>query len=1039
MKFRVVFYALPFIAAAWIPGARAAQDKVDFNRDIRPILSDTCFTCHGPDEAKRKSKLRMDLRDAALLPAKSGAKAIVPGKSAESELIKRVSSSDNDERMPPSKTLSKEQVELLKRWIDQGAEYQGHWAFQTPKQPELPAVQNEKWARNPIDRFVLARLAKDGLKPSAEADKATLLRRASLDLTGLPPTPAEAAAFAADTSPDAYEKQIDRLLASPRYGEMMALKWLDFARYADSNGYQSDSSREMWHWRDWVIDAYNKNMPFDEFTIEQLAGDLQKNPSRDQLVATGFNRNHRLTSEGGSIAEEWRTETVIDRVETTSETWLGLTMGCCRCHDHKFDPITQREFFKFYAFFNNVPESGMVGKDGVNSAPTIAVPSAQQATELTRLESDVSAAAQQLAAAQLKVPSLIGAWETEFRATLKKSVVAWKDLEPKDVKSEGGATLTKQADGSWLASGKNPTNDTYAASAPLLKGEFSGLLVEVYPDASLPNQSLGRNSNGNFVLTGVEAEISAPSLAKPIEIDFVKAESDYEQKGYEVKFIVEDKPKKGKGAKDKPGWAVDGNDVTKRLPRKAMFLTAAPVAVPENATLTVRLKHDGIAAHNIGRFRLSASTLPPALIKMTGEKIPAWLRTTLELDPAKRTPAQRAELEKFFRENTDNPYKQAESASAKAKKAVEALNEKISTVMVMKEMDTPRDAFILIRGQYDKKGEKVEAGLPACFPAMPAGAPMNRLGLAKWIVDPENPLTARVQVNRFWEKFFGCGLVKTSENFGSQAEWPSHPELLDWLATEFVRSGWDMKAIQKLMVTSATYRQASAVTPALIEKDPENRLFARGPRFRLQAETIRDQALFAAGLLVDTIGGPSVRPYMPDKVWDETSVYGNLRNYKHDNGDGLYRRSMYTIWKRTCAPPQMLIFDASGRETCTVKRSRTNTPLQALTLLNEVTYVEASRALAEHMIKDGGATPDTRIALGFRRALGREPSEAETKVLIGGLQKRLEQYKAESDAAKKLIAIGETKADPKIDPVELAAYTMTANVILNLDEMVTRE
>ncbi|MEI6232327.1 MAG: PSD1 and planctomycete cytochrome C domain-containing protein [Planctomycetota bacterium] len=1037
MKFKLIIATL--LAAA--VSSQAAQNKIDFNRDIRPILSDTCFTCHGPDEAKRKSKLRLDERDSALKPAKSGAKAIVPGKSVESELLKRITSKDDDERMPPGvgKKLTPEQVELFKQWIDQGAEFQGHWAFQTPKRPELPETKNAAWVRNPIDNFVLARLEKEGLKPTTEASKYALLRRASLDLTGLPPTPAEVDAYLADTSPDAYEKQVDRLLASPRYGETMALKWLDFARYADSNGYQADGSRDMWHWRDWVIDAYNKNMPFDQFTVEQLAGDMLPNATRSQIIATGFNRNHRLTNEGGSIAEEWRIETVIDRVETTGQTWLALTMNCCRCHDHKYDPITQREFYSMFAFFNNVPESGMCGKDGTNSAPLLSAPTAAQAADLARLEKEAAVAQAKVTAAQKDIPKLAAAWEKGFLETLKKTTTAWNDVELKDVKSQGGATFTRQADGSWLASGKNPPNDTYIASGPIAAGECSGLRIEVLPDASLPNQSLGRFTNGNFVLTGVEAEITAPGLATPIEIEFVKAATDYEQAGYEVKFIVENKPKKGKGAKDKKGWAVNGNEPEKRVPRKAMFLAAAPVAIPANATITVKLKHELIAGHNIGRFRLSTSSLPPALVKLTGENVPASLRAALEKEAAKRTPAQRTEIEKFFRENTDNPVKHAEMDAAKIKKSIDDLNEKISTTMVMKEMDKPRDAFLLIRGQYDKPGDKVVAALPASLPQMPAGAPMNRLGLAKWIVDPSNPLTARVQVNRFWEKFFGYGLVKSTENFGSQADWPSHPELLDWLATEFIRVGWDMKAFQKLIVTSATYRQSSSVTPALIEKDPENRLFARGPRFRLQAEIIRDQALFAAGLLVETSGGPSVRPYMPDRVWDETSAYGNLRNYKHDTGDGLYRRSMYTIWKRTCAPPQMLIFDASGRETCTIKRSRTNTPLQALTLLNEMTYVEASRSLAERMIKEGGATPADRVTLGFRRAIGRAPTDAESKVLLTGLQKRLEKYKSETDSAKKLIAIGETKADPKLDPVELAAYTMTANVILNLDEMVTRE
>lgn len=1038
--------------AATLTGAPAATaadppgGKLSFNRDIRPLLSNSCFHCHGPDEQTRQAGLRLDVRDQALKPGESGATALVPGNPDASELVKRISSSDPAEQMPPptsGKSLTADQIQLLKRWVAEGAEYQGHWAFHAPERPTPPSVAAGDWPRNDIDRFLLARLEREKLQPAPEADRATLLRRASLDLTGLPPTPAELAAFLADQSPNAYEKVVDRLLQSPAYGERMALPWLDFARYADSNGFQIDSSRQMWPWRDWVIDAYNRNLPFDQFTIEQLAGDLLPNPTRSQLVATGFNRNHRLNGEGGIIAEEWRVETVIDRVETTGLTWLGLTLNCCRCHDHKYDPITQREFYQLFSFFNNVPESGTLQGESRNTEPVMPVPTAEQEREVVALDAAIREAEAKVAEQSKRVPELIAAWEPEFRKQLSDQTAAWVGIEPREVKSLGGATLTRQADGTYLASGQNPAHDVYEIVSPVGPGSVTALLLETFPDPSLPNQSLGRYPNGNYVLTRVEVEVSAPSLKQPLRGKVVKAEADYSQSGWEIDNVVKGNPTRG--------WAIDGNDAAKRLPRRAMFLLEAPLAAPVDATLVVRLYHEAINQHNIGRFRLSRSSLPAGTVTLQGSAVPAALQAILAVDASQRTTEQKAELEKFFRANADSPLKQAETALASARKAREQLIASFPNVMIMKELDKPREAFFLIRGQYDKRGEPVQAGLPAVFPPLPEGEKLNRLGLARWIVDRRNPLTARVWVNRAWEKFFGTGLVKTTENFGSQAEYPSHPELLDWLACEFMdpqasplvagqpAQRWDMKALQKLIVMSAAYRQSSRVTPELLQRDPENRLLARGPRFRLSGELLRDQALAVSGLLVEKIGGPSVRPYMPDGVWDETSVYGDLRNYKHDMGDGLYRRSLYTVWKRTAAPPTMLLFDAPNREICTVKRSRTNTPLQALALLNEITYVEAARRLGERMLMEGGETPESRIALGFRLAVGRAPRDDERQVLVEGLHADLERLQKSPADAEKLLSFGQAKPPTGRDPVELAAYTLAANVLLNLDEFITRE
>ena len=1061
---------LAFMALTSLPSF--AAERPSFNRDIRPILADACFQCHGADEKQRKAGLRLDVQEIAFKPAESGATAIVPGRPDASELLKRLLSGDDSVRMPPTasgKTIAPQQIETLKRWIADGAEYQGHWAFIPPTRPVVPVRPMADGPKpmtvipHPIDQFILARLDQAKLKPSPEADKITLIRRVTLDLTGLPPTPIEVDAFLGDQSDNAYEKVVDRLLKSPRYGEQMARPWLDMARYADSNGFQVDSSRFQWPWRDWVINAFNQNMPFDQFSIEQLAGDLLPNPTRSQIVATGFNRNHRLNGEGGLIAEEWRVETVIDRVETTGMTWLGLTFNCCRCHDHKYDPISQRDFYAMFAFFNNVTESGTLQGESKNTEPTISAPTVEQESEMKKLDELIVAANARVAEEAKRLPELIAAWEPGFREKLRadKSVAVWSSLQPSEVKSTGGATLTKQSDGTYLASGANPPHDIYTITAPIDAGQFSGLLLDTLPDDSLPMKSLGRFPNGNFVLSRVEAEITSPELASSLVAKFVRAEATYSQKGWEIGLVLDDAPSNG--------WAIDGP--TRRDPTSAMFLLESPLTVPANATLTVRLKHEALNQHNIGRFRVSMTSLPPGTVKLDGAKFPESLKTILELAADKRSDAQKAELEKFFRANVDSPLKQAEVTVASAQKSRDALLAKTPNVMIMKE-GPPRDAFILIRGEYDKRGEKVPAALPAALiddnvisrralaPVQnePAGASAprlkSRLDLAKWIVSRDNPLTARVWVNRAWERFFGTGLVRTTENLGSQAEYPSHPELLDWLAVEFM-TDWDMKRLQKLIVMSATYRQSSRelrvesreqgmqnshLSPLTSRlADPDNRLLSRGPRVRLSAEALRDQALFASGLLVEKLGGPSVRPYMPDGVWDETSRYGDLRGYKHDTGDGLYRRTLYTIWKRTAAPPTMLLFDAPSREICTVKRSRTNTPLQALTLLNEITYVEAARKLAERMLLEGGKSPAERITFGFRWATSRRLTDDELAVLVEGLNEDIARLKQQPDTVQQVVATGESKPNASLDPAELAAYTLTANVLLNLDEVVTRE
>lgn len=1011
-------------------------EKLSFNRDIRPILSDACFQCHGPDEAKRKAGLRLDQRESALKKLESGDTAIVPGKPQESELLKRIVAHD-DTAMPPKnigKTLSKAQVELLTQWIATGAEYQGHWAFMPIERPTVPA------AGHPVDAFIRTRLATEKLKYQAEADRRTLIRRVTLDLTGLPPTPAEVDAFVRDTAPNAYEKVVDRLLMSPRYGEQMALQWLDFARYADSNGFQVDSSRFQWPWRDWVIRSFNENKPFDQFTVEQIAGDLLPNATRDQIVATGFNRNHRLNGEGGLIAEEWRIETVIDRLETTGSTWLGLTFNCCRCHDHKYDPITQKEFYRFFAYFNSIQESGILQGESKNTEPTINVIDDATTAKIKQLDDQLAQLKVTEAELLKKLPELQAAWEIKFKERVGQQSEMWTPLAPISVKANSKTKFAKQPDGSYLAVGPAANQETYEIESPINAGSISGVLLEAFVDASLPAQSLGRAFNGNFVLSKIEATLSAPSLKTPLPIVFTQAKADYSQNGFDVATVLTPNTKQG--------WAIDGP--TKKENRKAMFLVNQPVTVPADAKIKIRLIQNYSNQHSIGRFRLSTTAVPTAEVKLTGPQFAASLKAALLTEPVKRTAAQKTELSNYFRANADGPFKEHDQQVAIIKKQRDEAITKAPTVMVMKEAAKPRDAFVLLRGEYDRPGEKVTPGIPASLPPMPKDAPNNRLGLAQWLVSDTNPLTARVWVNRAWERFFGTGLVKTSENLGSQAEFPSHLDLLDWLSAEFMKptllpavngqpaKPWDMKAMHKLLVMSATYRQANTVTPEALERDPENRLLGRAARLRLSGETLRDQALFASGLLVEKVGGPSVRPYMPDGVWDETSRYGDLRGYKHEKGEGLYRRSLYTIWKRTAAPPTMLLFDAPSREYCAVKRSRTNTPLQALSLLNEVTFVEAAKKLGERLVRDGGKTDDERIRYAFQLVLAREPSAMESKILREGVEVDRKKFTADLATAQKLLTVGEAKPDANLNTVELAAYSIVGNILLNLDESVVR-
>jgi hypothetical protein len=1024
---------------------------VEFNRDIRPILSNNCYQCHGPDQAKRKADLRLDL-EAEALADRGGYRAIEPGKITESELYLRVTAEDEDERMPPPKSgrmLDRRQVELLGRWIAQGAKWQKHWSLLPPRRPALPDVNDKASPHNPIDRFVRARLEREGLAPAPEADRATLLRRVTLDITGLPPTPAEDDAFLADCAPDAYEKVVDRLLASPRYGERMAVRWLEAARYADTNGYQSDGERFMWRWRDWVIDAFNHNMPFDQFTIEQLAGDLLPNPSLEQQIATGFNRNHRGNGEGGIIPEEYAVEYVADRVETTSTVWLGLTVGCARCHDHKFDPITQKDFYQLFAFFNNIAEQGRAVKYG-NSPPLIPTPTREQQAELATIEHDLAAAETRFKALAPDLAEAQKAWEKEAAEsprgkidwTLTAGLLARFELGGHTSEREGRTNDARFRGGEpAFAPGRTGHAAAFDGSRFVDAGDLAGfgfydsfsLAAWVYPEGERGGTILSRMTDtaraDGYSLAIVSGKLQL-NLVKRWLDDALRVQTvrTFEPGCWHHVIATYDGSRVAEGVR----IYVDGKPEPLEVLLDELnqsFRTSEPLRIGGGGGPGDRF-HGRIDDARVYRRALG---IEEAELVANPDRIDEILAA----HAPQRNRSQARKLHAYFlASHAPEQIQRSHERLLAVRRRRDALVEGFPTTMVMQELPAPRPTFLLIRGQYDKREEKVESGVPGCLPPLPEGAPRNRLGLARWLVDPANPLPARVAVNRFWQLYFGTGLVKTGDDFGAQGEWPTHPELLDWLATELVRSGWNVKALQKTIVTSATYRQSSRLTAALHQRDPENQLLARGPRLRLPAEMIRDQALALAGLLVEHQGGPSVKPYQPEGLWKDLA---EVTDYPQDHGPSLYRRSLYTFWKRTVAPPEMLTFDSPTRETCSVRFTRTNTPLQALTLLNDVTFVEAARLFAQRLLTEGGCTTDERLTFAFRLATARRPSPAELEVLRRDLAENLAHFQADTKAARALASVGEAPRPETLDLVELAAYTATANLILNLEETITKE
>lgn len=984
--------------------------------------------------------VRLDTREGAMA-------ALTAGKAETSRIYLRVSHADPKRRMPPpstGRTLTPAQVATIKEWIDAGAQWQQHWAYQTPQRPELPAVKNAKWARNEIDRFVLARLEKEKLVPAGEAERTTLLRRLSFDLTGLPPTPAEVAAFVSDKSANAYEKQVDRLLASPHYGERMALGWLDLARYADTHGFHIDSHRDMWPWRDWVINAYNSNMGFDRFTVEQLAGDLLPDATREQKVASGFNRNHMINYEGGAIPEEYLVEYIADRAETTATVWMAMTIGCARCHDHKYDPIPQKDYYRLFAFFNRVPEKGLDGRDG-NAAPFLALPEAAQKQAREALEKRIKELETGLEEKQ--VAAWMEAWEKQRTATaswagpdsLRRGLVAQYEMDGGLAESSGNYLHGRALRGepallvtgvgkatsfgapSHVELGRMELGREFSIAGWLIQGYHQPQtilqqdgVVSVWWDSSYPMPHLRRGAHLHVAVPGKHVRT---------------AERLVQNSQYHLAIVRGASGAVTVYVNDEPAALVEESAVD--LGRGDSMMRIGEVKDTED--------RDGFRGR-IADLRFYKRALEPGEVR--------YLRREHRLAhmfaiPAKQRPkeltAQLKEL--YLRYEAEESARKSYAELVERRAELARLDDEIPSTMVMGQMEKARDTFVLGRGDYRNHGEKVSAATPGVLPPMPQGIAADRLALARWLVDPQHPLTARVAVNRYWQQYFGVGLVKSAENFGSQGEPPSHPELLDWLATEFVRSGWDVKAMQKKIVMSATYRQSSKATPELVERDPENRLLARMSRFRLQAELVRDNALAVSGLLNTKIGGKSVYPYQPPGIWEEIArgEIFSAQVYEQSHGEDLYRRSMYWFWKRTAPPASLATFDAPDREKCVARRSVTNTPLQALVLMNDPTYVEAARVLAQRVLPEMGADAKRRVEAMFRRATGRAPAAAEMKVLLELAGKQMERYGKDAKSAAALLGVGEYPVESKIPVGELAAWTNVAAVILNLDETVTKE
>ena len=1164
---RFPFPLASVIAPAFLLANSNAQTHPDFQREIRPILSNICYKCHGPDQDERKGGkkgsggLRFDTEEGSRADL-DGAHAIVPGHPEQSDLVARITSNDPDELMPPPKSgkkLSAREIELFTQWIQAGAKYTKHWSYEKPVRPVAPEIQNPKFKiQNPIDAFILARLEREKLTPQPEADRYSLIRRVALDLTGLPPTPEEADAFANDQSPDAYGKLVDRLLASSAYGEHWGRAWLDLARYADSAGYADDPPRTIWAYRDWVIRAFNANMPFDQFTIEQIAGDLLPNATEEQIVATAFHRNTMTNSEGGTDDEEFRNAAIVDRANTTMAVWMGTSFACAQCHTHKFDPITNAEYFRLFAFLNNTADS-----DKKDEQPVLSFTTAEQKAQRAQWESEVTALEAKFKSPPAPVIAGAEKWARDFPSKLD-----WRSPQPLAAKAKSGAVIETQSDGTISVPRNDAKTDSYTIELPLSAAEkVSALRIESLPADTLPGKGAG-HGGGNFVITRVRASIVPPATTKgpvarfvrielpgknkilqlaevevfsggknvtrdgvatqsgtfadaeakraidgntageyakgsvahgeegddrwwevdlksdfpldritvwnraelpermqgfrvvaldaqrnPVwekagndapaksaafslsgarELMFSAAVADFTQADFDEQGVLRDAPKdvKPKSGAKQPGWAV-GGATTK--PHTLTLLASKPVDAPAGSRIVVTIEHESkFEKMTLGRFRIAATSDPRVAAHA---RTPVDVLGILAVAEKDRTPPQRGQIMEYFARQLAPELKTEREKLSALQKQIAGMTP--VTVPVMRELagDQRRRTKIQLRGNFQVLTDEVSEGVPAAFNPLPKGAPMNRLTLARWLVDENNPLTARVIANRFWESIFGTGIVRTSEEFGAQGEPPSHPELLDWLATELIREKWDVKKFLKLLVTSATYRQSSKVTPEIAERDPDNRLLAHGPRFRMGAEVVRDQALAVSGLLSRKMFGPSVRPPRPNMGL--SAAFGGGLDWATSAGEDMHRRALYTEWRRTAPYPSMVTFDAPNREVCTLRRNRTNTPLQALVTMNDPIYIEAAQALARRMVA-GGATLQEKVRAGFRLTLTRTPSETEMLRLVALHDAVLATYRQDEKKALEMATNPIGPVPKGADVADLAAWTTVANTLLNLDETVMK-
>ena len=985
--------------------------KVEFINAIKPLLSDRCFHCHGPDrnsEDAKENDLRLDIRDEAVQHA------FEPGNSANSEILRRIMSDDPDEMMPPPRStkprLTKEQVAIFKRWIDEGAEYSEHWSFIPLERPELPSVGKALLKMDTVDTFVNRRLKAEAVEPMAEADRRTLIRRLSFDLTGLPPTASEVDAFINDHDPNAYEKLVDRLLNTQHFGERLAVYWLDVVRYADTNGYHGDNKRHHVPYRDYVIEAFNGNMRFDQFVREQLAGDLLRDATNEQKIASGFNRLNQTTREGGAQPKEYTAIYAADRVRNTSEIFLGLTMGCCQCHDHKYDPLTLRDFYSFAAFFADLQETP-VG----TQAPVSLLTSSQKRRD-EELNKMLAEAQHELTAPSVEIDQAQLQWETSWAESLTDT--NWTVIRPTESISREGALLTVQPDDSILASGENPEKDSYTLRFNVEIKHVTALRLEVLPHESLKAKGPGRAEKGNFVLGACQLTVGDKPVA------FQRATATYSQDQFPIGNLIDDNLT--------TAWAI--------YPRvgkshSAIISFTKPIGDGTMQSITITMPQDFGHHHTIGRFRLAFTTSKHAHAE---HAVPQDIAAILAITAEARSQTQQDQLRNYFRAT-------APGTASLRKRIDDATNEKKvlaqqAQILISQSMKEPRVVRILGRGDWqDDTGKIVQPAVPVSLGSIPAkaGQRLTRLDLANWVVSPSNPLTARVMVNRLWKLMFGRGLANNLGDFGAQGQPPTHPELLDWLANEFIGSGWNIKHMMKLIAVSDVYRRSSDATPSLLQRDPDNELLARQGRWRLDAEFVRDNALKISGLLSLRIGGSSVRPYQP------AGYLANLnfptRTWVQDTGESQYRRGLYTFWQRTFLHPALAAFDAPTREECTVQRSVSNTPIQALVLLNDPTFVEAARELARRMITEGGNTDVDRFNFSFREALSREPTSAELLVLTRLVKKHREEFRTNPAGASEFGKIGLRPAPSTIDAVELAAWTSAARTILNLHECITRE